>query len=407
MQKNKYLFIVLDGAGDRKCKELDGETPLEAAKKENIDELSKKCEFGLIKVLPYAPESDEALLSLFGYKLQKTYRGSFEAIGLGMEVGEKDLCFRANFATEENGKIVDRRVARSLTVEESKALAKEINEKVKLENANFKFKAIGYRGAIVFSSKFKLSSSLSNTDEAYSRFKGVSIANNKKINKKTKGIPVVNCKALSKSKAAIFSANIVNSFIEKSKNVLENSKINKIREEEKKLKANIILLRDPCLGIPKLKKLKDIYKIKFCAIAQMPVEIGISKVLGMKIKKISEKISYSELASIAKDSLKECDFVYLHIKGPDEFGHDGNAIGKKECIEAIDKEFFSKIKKIKAKIAITSDHSTPCSLRAHSSDPVPFLIYPGNKKLKNFCEKECKKGIKINGNEFLRYFISK
>jgi len=395
----KYLFVILDGAADRPCKELNWKTPLEAARKENINEIAKKCEYGTIKVLPFAPESDEALLTLLGYKIQGIYtgRGSFEALGLGMKVKNNNLCFRTNFATEENGIIKDRRVGRTLTQKESKTLEKEIN-RIKIKNASFRFRSLGYRGAVCFSSRFKLSANLTNTDEAYSRFKGLSKT------KKIKEIPVTKCRALSKD--AKFSAEIVNSFIEKTKKVLEKSRVNEIRKKKGLLKANILLLRDPSLGLPKFEKLNKIYKIKFSAIAQTPVEIGIAKFLGMKIINQKEK-SYSKLANLVKKALKQTDFVYLHIKGPDEFGHDGDAIGKKECLERIDKEFFSKIKNLKVKIAITSDHATPCSLKAHSSDAVPFLIFPGNKELKNFCEKECKKGIKMNGIQFLRYFISK
>jgi 2,3-bisphosphoglycerate-independent phosphoglycerate mutase len=395
----KYLFVILDGAADRPCKELGGKTPLEAAEKQNINEIAKKCEYGTIKVLPFAPESDEALLTLLGYKIQGNYtgRGAFEALGLGIKVKNNLLCFRTNFATEKNGIIIDRRVGRSLSIKESKILEKEIN-KIKLKNASFKFKSLGYRGAVCFSSKFKLSANLTNTDEAYSRFKGLSKA------KKSQEIPVTKCKALSKD--AKFSAEIVNSFIDETKKVLENSIVNKVRKEKGLLEANILLLRDPSLGLPKFEKINKIYKLRFSAIAQTPVEVGIAKFLGMKVINQKQK-SYSQLADLAKKALKRSDFVYLHIKGPDEFGHDGNAIGKKECIEKIDKQFFSRIKGLKVKIAITSDHATPCSLKAHSSDAVPFLISQGNKKLENFCEKECKKGIKINGIQFLRYFISK
>ena len=395
----KYLFIILDGAADRPCKELGGKTPLEAAEKKNINEIAKKSEFGMIKVLPFAPESDEALLTLLGYEIQENYtgRGVFEALGLGIKVKDNQLSFRTNFATEKDGIIVDRRAGRTLTQKESKILEKEIN-KIKIKNASFKFKSFGYRGAVVFSSKFKLSANLTNTDEAYSRFKGLSKA--KRIEK----IPVTKCKALSKD--AAFSAEIVNSFIEETKKVLEKSKVNEIRRKKGLPEANIILLRDPSLGLPKFEKINKIYGLKFGAIAETPVEIGIAKFLGMKIIN-QKKEGYSNIAQLVKKALKSNDFVYLHIKGPDEFGHDGDAIGKKECIERIDREFFSKIKDLKVNIAITSDHATPCSLKAHSSDAVPFLISPGNRNLKNFSEKECKNGTRLKGIEFLRYFIQK
>lgn len=78
-------------------------------------------------------------------------------------------------------------------------------------------------------------------------------------------------------------------------------------------------------------------------------------------------------------------------------GHDGKAVEKKKMINYIDAEFFSFLKKLKAVIAITPDHATPCSLKRHTSDPVPLLIYgKGKDSIKRFNEKECRKG-KIKG----------
>ena len=107
-----------------------------------------------------------------------------------------------------------------------------------------------------------------------------------------------------------------------------------------------------------------------------------------------------------KKKFRRYNYFYVHFKETDIPGHDGLPHEKKNMIEMIDKEFFSFIRKLKDIILIvTGDHSTPCNLKAHSSDPVPVLINGnGRDKARRFNEKECKKGSlgKIYGKELLR-----
>ncbi|HUG96585.1 MAG TPA: hypothetical protein VMJ94_03515, partial [Nitrososphaera sp.] len=112
-------------------------------------------------------------------------------------------------------------------------------------------------------------------------------------------------------------------------------------------------------------------------IVDMPVEIGISKVLGMKMFQAGDINAYEEKAQVAAKSLKSVNAVYVHIKGPDEFGHDGDARGKKKNIEDIDRRFFGTlVQELKgnAAILVSGDHSTPCAKKGHSDDPVPLLV---------------------------------
>lgn len=396
----KYLLVILDGAADRPSKTMDGKTPLEKAHKPNIDSLGEMCSFGRIKLFDFPPESDEALLAIFGYPIKKTFRGSLEALGLGINVGPESLCFRVNLATQKDGVVLDRRVGRSLSIEEGKKIEKEIN-RIKIQGASFEFRSFGYRGALCFNSKSRLSDKVSNTDEAYSIFKGFSKAGNVRRPKMKKVEP------LNATKKARYTAELVNEFLEKAHALLEESEVNKARARSGKLPANAMLLRDASLGLPKVKKLTEIYKISFGAIAQMPVEIGIAKLLGMNIYK-ANGYSYRKLLELTKKALKKEDFVYVHIKGPDEYGHDGDFFGKMKSIEQIDREFFSGVVGIKSlKVGVTCDHATPCALKAHAKDPVPFLIHPGSQKISRFSEKECKKGKVVEGGRFLKYFIGK
>ncbi len=138
----KILYIVLDGLGDRPNKGLGGKTPLEAATTPIMDSLAKKSKSGVVYTVGknIAPESDVAVISILGYDAHKYYtgRGPLESYAEGLDIKNGDLAYRVNFATLGEGKnIKDRRVGRNLSSEEAALLAKDINEKVKLDNATF------------------------------------------------------------------------------------------------------------------------------------------------------------------------------------------------------------------------------------------------------------------------------
>ena len=85
-----------------------------------------------------------------------------------------------------------------------------------------------------------------------------------------------------------------------------------------------------------------------------------------------------------KKQRKKFDYTYIHFKETDVPGHDNKPHEKKQMIELLDKKFFSFLRKFAEKnniqILVTADHSTPCSLKSHSSDPVPVLFFDPNKK---------------------------
>ena len=108
---------------------------------------------------------------------------------------------------------------------------------------------------------------------------------------------------------------------------------------------------------------------------------------------------YEKKANVAAKALDEQNAIYVHLKGPDEFGHDGDAQGKMKNIEEIDKRFFGtlldNIDTSKVTVIISADHSTPCIKKGHSDDPVPLLISGDvvpNDNSQRFIEKEAKMG---------------
>jgi len=422
--RKKLLYIVLDGLGDRPIEELGNKTPLEAADKPNMDKLAKAAKMGLAYTVgkDIAPESDIAVISILGYEAAKYYtgRGPLESFAVGLEVKNGDLAYRVNFATREisSNKIIDRRVGRNLTTKEAQGLSEEVNKRVKLTDANFKFKnTIGHRGVLVIRKEGKLSAEVTNTDPAYEKEGVYGVAKEKFEN------IIMECEPTEenrKNKDALDAAALTNEFVKKSSEILNQSAINKKRVDEKKLPGNLILTRDAGDRLPNFPDINKKFNLKFGCFVEMPVEMGIALLTGMDIVKIplptgDAKKDYPLRADKVIEAMDKYDVLYIHLKGPDEPAHDGDFKKKKDSIEDIDKYFFGnllpKIDLSNTLIAITADHSTPCKLKAHSADPVPLLICGGNVAkgdgMNSFGESQSQKGSlgELMGHQLMELFV--
>jgi 2,3-bisphosphoglycerate-independent phosphoglycerate mutase len=423
--KLKLIYIVIDGMGDLPIDELDRKTPLEAAETPYMDMLAKNGKTGLMYTVGkgMAPESDVAVVSILGYDPFKhnVSRGALETIGAGLKMKTGDLAIRCNFGTisSDNRSILDRRAGRDLTQDEANGLAKAITKQIQFEShpASLELKStITYRAALVIRSENGLlSGNISNTDPAYKRIDSVGVADlDAKMVLKT-------CKPLDGTVEAKVSADLVNEFTLKVMSVLDDHEINKRRVKEGKLKANVVLSRDAGSMVPEFPFLSDLYGLSFVCLADMNVERGISTLAGMSLVDLplpSENLENDCKLRIKRlfEVLPNYDCFYIHIKGPDEPGHDGACKRKSELIATIDKHFVGEmLKKINLKdyvVCITADHSTPCNLKAHSDDPVPLLIVGNGIEADNvntFSEKECKHGelgILTKGTELIPKLIN-
>jgi 2,3-bisphosphoglycerate-independent phosphoglycerate mutase len=399
----KILYVILDGAADRPIPQLNYITTLEAAYTPNLDYFARKSVGGLVYTVGkgIAPESDVAVYSMLGYKVREGYagRGVIEALGSGLEFSDGNLALRGNFATvKEDMTIVDRRVGRSLTSEEAKSLAEAINNKIELSDKrkSVTVKAtVGHRCVVVFRAEdMKLSDNIKNTDPAYLKMHGMGVAV-----KESGEMKVAKCEPLDQTIEAKVSAELVNEFTEKVYKILVNEEINRKRRMEGRLEANIILLRDAGSTLPKLTPLEEKYGLKPAIIADMPVEIGIAKTIKADVFTVGAPSAFKEKAEKAVRLLKDYELVYVHLKGPDEPAHDGNYIAKKKSIEEIDEQFFGTIKEAinlkETLVIVSSDHTTAVTLKAHTDDPVPFIISSevlGKDGICRFTERECSKG---------------
>ena len=394
---------MLDGVGDLPHPDLAGKTPLEAATTRNMDVLAKNGSMGQVISVGkgIAPESDIAVFNMLGYKFQHSDyvgRGVIEAIGIGVDFKDGDLALRGNFATLDNeGKIIDRRAGRKIEREDAEEISKEIEKKIRFSNPNASVvvaPTVDHRVIVRLRDSKPLSSEISNTDPAYARVDGMGIA--KAVSDFMK---IEKCIPLEQTEDAASAAILVNEFTEQSLEIMKKSDVNKQRSQKNKKLLNSILLRDAGNKYPNVKPINDLHSMNFSCIVDMPVEVGISNILKMKTFNAGGLTDYEGKASVAAQATETENAIYVHLKGPDDFGHDGDAIGKMKNIEEIDKRFFGTlldhIDVSKIAVMISADHSTPCIYKGHSDDPVPLLISGdmiANDDAQRFTEAEAKKG---------------
>ncbi len=394
---------MLDGVADSVS---DPVTSLEKASKPGLDRIAREGVCGAMYILGrgIAPESDEAVISLFGYDPHEIYtgRGPIEAVGVGLSIREGyEIAFRANFATIDPStkRIIDRRVGRSLSAEEARELAEALdNMDLGIYDGYARVKAsIGHRAVVIIGSRsHRLSPMIDNSDPAYRRRGLISVA----VQNFEPFIRRV--EPLDQSREAMITAELANRFIEKSIEILENHPVNNIRREKSLLPANSIILRDAGGSIPRPTPLSKKYNARFTVLAEMPVEVGLGRIFGAEtiaLEYIEDPArNYMDRLERTLNALKKSDIVYVHLKGPDEPGHDGDFELKKKKIEDIDKYFVQPLLDDRSSdlaILVTGDHATPPSKKAHTDDPVPIALnIPGIEpdKTTRFTERDCLRG---------------
>ncbi|WP_457619938.1 2,3-bisphosphoglycerate-independent phosphoglycerate mutase [Methanopyrus sp.] len=370
--ERKILVIVGDGMADRPVPELDGKTPLQVADTPNMDRLAKEGSVGLLDPIRpgVRPGSDTAHLALLGYDPFEVYpgRGPLEALGAGVEVRQGDVAFRCNFATaeERDGElvVVDRRAGRINEDEGTPDLAEAINEEVDLP-VEFEFReAVGHRAVLVLRGG-ELSAEVTDADP------------------KQVGKPVKDVRPTSDDPAAARTAEIVNEFVRKAYEVLKDHPVNREREREGKPPANVVLPR----GAGRLEEVEpfpDRYGMSGAVVAGASLVKGIGRMLRMDVPE-DEAITgrkdtdLERKAELALEALNDHDFVLVNFNAVDEAGHDGDARGKVEMIERMDRELVGTLLEgvdpEETVVCLTADHSTPVTVGDHTADPVPVAIW--------------------------------
>ncbi len=362
-------MVIADGLGGR-LTDWGNATCLERARTPNLDELARRGATGLMDPIApgVRPGSDTAHLSIFGYDPYKVYtgRGSFEALGIGMDVRPGDVCFRANFATveERDGKLIvlDRRAGR---LAEGKELEKVL---AGLDLSRFGVQAFfrastEHRGALVLRGE-GLSAAVSDTDPHET------------------GVEVAEAEPLAEDEAARRTAEILNEITRQAYELLKDHPVNRKRIQEGKPPGNIILLRGAAV-MPHLVTIPQKYGIKGACIAGGALYKGVARAAGLEVLEVPGatgdlKTDLVAKAEAALKALEDYDLVFVHIKGTDNAGHDQDPQAKTGFIERIDREFFGTLLEGldlgSVNLAFSGDHTTPIDYGDHTPDPVPVLF---------------------------------
>jgi 2,3-bisphosphoglycerate-independent phosphoglycerate mutase len=388
MVADRFVLVVLDGLGDRPHPDTGGVSPVVAAATPHLDRLVAQGAIGRVTVVGpgIAPESDAGVFALLGYDpvTDSPGRGVLEAMGVDIELAPADVALRLNFATADgSGGIVDSRVGRTLTTEQSRTLAGALTRADLLVDQGIRAEVratVGHRGVLWLhpTDGGSLSAEVSNSDPFYEKVGGLGKA---RTPTDRRILPV---RPLDPTREAARTAKAIDTFLERAGEVLAGHSANAHRALGGQKVANALLVRNagrrPEHPPPSFR---ERHGLEGTAVTEMPVERGIARCLKLRDEFVGpmgrdHHAALTERAQVTLAALERTPFVYLHLKGPDEPGHDGDAPAKRDVVEALDRSFFGPfvagLDWGRTRIAVTADHATPCILKGHSDDPVPLVI---------------------------------
>ena len=400
----KHIIILGDGMADEPIESLGGLTPLQYAKTPYMDELARQGVTGRMKTVAdgFHPGSEVANMAVLGYDLPTVYegRGVLEAASIGVELQPGDMAMRCNLICVEE-EVLKNHSAGHITTEEADELIHSLNEQLGSEQVHF-YTGVSYRHLLVIKGGDKRVACTPPHDVPLHPFR-----------------PLLVKAEVPEAQA---TADLLNELILRSQELLKNHPVNLRRQAEGKDMANSIWPWSPGYR-PAMRTMKEMYGIERGAvISAVDLICGIGVYAGLKVLHVEGATglydtNYEGKAQAALEALKENDFVYLHIEASDEAGHEGDVALKVKTIENLDRRavgpIYEAVKQWKEPVAIAvlPDHPTPCAVRTHTNQPVPFLIWkPGETpdgvtRFDEFAVAEGKYGV-LEKDQFIKEFLA-
>jgi len=398
------MVLCGDGMADYPIAELKGRTPLQAADTPHLDELAQKGTLGLVRTIPpgLAPGSDVANLSIFGYDPAKhfTGRAPLEAASMGVLLAPQDVAFRCNLITFSQRKgqaFMEDYSAGHISTEEAKEIITDLAKTMDDRAFNF-YSGVSYRHLLVWRNGER----------------GLSL--------KTTPPHDILGKQVSGYLPQGEGQKEILDLMEAAKKILQNHRVNRARVQAGKKPANAIWLWGQGKA-PSLQPITKRFGLEGSVISAVDLMKGIGFYAGMEIINVPGATGYldTNYAGKAEYALREIskkDFVYVHVEAPDEASHNGNLRDKMQAIEDFDGKIVGPIlrgldKYEEFRLLVLPDHPTPLTLKTHTAEPVPFVIFSSmdgrNPPLKDrsFDEISAQKtGLLIErGHELLEKFI--
>lgn len=372
----KYIVVLGDGMADRPIDALGGKTPLAAAETPAMDSLARKSEIGMVKTVPegMSPGSDTANLSVLGYdpKVYYSGRSPLEALNIGVRMGQGDIAIRANLVTlsEEEETYEEKHIldhsADEISTEEAEVLLQAV--KKELENGMFQFyTGTSYRHCLIW--------------------------------KKGMVVPLTPPHDIRGKKIGEYLTDeaLLLAMQKKSYEILKNHPVNLERKKKGLNPANSLWFWGAGTK-PALSSFEEKFHKKGVMISAVDLLKGIA--VGTEMGNIAVEgangglhTNYEGKAAAAVSALLKdgYDFAYIHVEAPDEMGHQGSLEKKLQAIEYLDTRVIQRVKDSMEesgeayRMLILPDHPTPVSVKTHTADPVPYLLYDSRKQEERDC----------------------
>lgn len=372
----KYIVVLGDGMADRPIDALGGKTPLAAAETPAMDSLARKSEIGMVKTVPegMSPGSDTANLSVLGYdpKVYYSGRSPLEALNIGVRMEQGDIAIRANLVTlsEEEETYEEKHIldhsADEISTEEAEVLLQAV--KKELENGMFQFyTGTSYRHCLIW--------------------------------KKGMVVPLTPPHDIRGKKIGEYLTDeaLLLAMQKKSYEILKNHPVNLERKKKGLNRANSLWFWGAGTK-PALSSFEEKFHKKGVMISAVDLLKGIA--VGTEMGNIAVEgangglhTNYEGKAAAAVSALLKdgYDFAYIHVEAPDEMGHQGSLEKKLQAIEYLDTRVIQRVKDSMEesgeayRMLILPDHPTPVSVKTHTADPVPYLLYDSRKQEERDC----------------------
>jgi 2,3-bisphosphoglycerate-independent phosphoglycerate mutase len=362
----KYVVLLGDGMADYPVAELGGRTPLQAARTPNLDRLAQKGILGLAPTVPagFPPGSDVANLSVFGYDPADHYTGRapLEAVAMGVNLGPTDVAFRCNLVTlsrEDRDIYMEDFSAGHISSEEAKRIITDLGKEIGDEEFQF-YPGVSYRHLMVW-----------RNGEGSLRLK-------------TTPPHDITGRNISSHIPEGDGEEEILWLMNRARKILPTHPVNQERQRAGKKPANAIWLWGQGRA-PALEPMTRRFGIRGSVISAVDLIKGIGFYAGLEIVNVPGATGYLDTnyagkAEYALKALADKDFVYLHVEAPDEAAHNGSLRDKIQAIEDFDGKIVEPIldglKEYETfRVLVLPDHFTPLTLKTHSSEPVPFVVF--------------------------------
>jgi 2,3-bisphosphoglycerate-independent phosphoglycerate mutase len=354
----KYLVFVPDGCADVPLAELDGATPLEAAHMPNLAALASRGDVGRAAVIPpgLPPGSDVGNMAILGFDPAQyhTGRAPIEAAAMGVELQPDEVAYRCNLVTLSNDDppvMVDF-AAGHPTNAQSHPIIAALDDALGRGRDGVRFHAgVEYRHLCVVPREWADAECTPPHDLT--------------------GQTVV----LPQGSAALK----VQGLMDASRDI--------VRDAAADVGSGATQIWLWGQGVkPALPSFEATYGVAGRMSSAVDLVQGLGVLTGIEVVDVPGATAgfdndYAAQRDACLRSLEDRDLFVLHIEATDEAGHRGLVDVKRDALERWDADVIGPVAQslssagVPFRLLLMPDHATPCTIKTHTAEPVPYLLF--------------------------------